>query len=184
MRAKISQFGASFERLSVREQVMVLFMVLAIAAMIFGVGGFFVNKDLKAREKRIAAKIVKLKEIAALRTDYQKRLAEQQRLVAEVRGNANIRILSYLEDLAKKARVDLVNASERRGESTGSDQVKEEGAEVTVKNVSLDRLHELLRQIEEGNRLVKVRRLRIKSRFDKRDMLDATITVGTFKPAS
>jgi len=183
MKARLSQIGAAFERLSSREQVMVLFMIGAIALAIFGGTGYLVNKDLRNREKRIVAKIGKLKEIATYRGDYQRRLAEQQRLVSEVRGNASTRILSYLEDLAKKAKVDLSNASERSGESTGSDQVKEEAAEVMIKNVSLDRLHEFLRQIEEGNRLVKVRRLKIKSRFDNKQMLDASVTVGTFKPA-
>lgn len=184
MRAKLNQVAAAFERLSGREQIMVAFMVVALLGMIVGFGGYFVNKDLTTKRKRIAAKMKKLEEIAALRSDYQRRLNEQKRLADEVRGNRNTRILSYLEGLSKKANIELQNASERQGEATGSEQVKEEAAEVMVKNVSLDRLYEFLRRIEQGNRLVKVRRLKIKTRFDNKEMLDASITVGTFKPTS
>jgi hypothetical protein len=184
MRARLTQFATAFERLSGREQIMVVFMIIALITMIVGFGGYFVNKDLDGKEKRIAAKIEKLKEIAALRGDYQRRLAEQKRVADDVRRNKETRILSYLESLSKKANIELKNASERQGEATGSDLVKEEAAEVMIQNVSLDRLYEFLRQIEEGNRLVKVRRLKIKTRFDNKEMLDASVTVGTFKPTS
>lgn len=183
MKQQLGQLTAAFERLSGREQGMVLFMIVAILGMIFGFGGYFVNKDLTARSKRIAAKTNKLEEIGRLRTDYQRRLNEQKRIANEVRSNKSMRILSYLEDLSKKANIELGNASERGGEPTGSDLVKEEAAEVMIKNVSLDRLYDFLERIEKGNRLVKVRRLKIKKRFDNNKMLDATVTVGTFKPA-
>ncbi|MEQ9497333.1 MAG: hypothetical protein RIT81_10750 [Deltaproteobacteria bacterium] len=184
MKQQLGQITAAFERLSAREQGMVLFMVVAILVMIFGFGGYFVNKDLNGRRKRIVAKAEKLEEIGRLRTDYQRRLRDQQRIADEVRRNENMRLLSYLEDLSKQAQVELGNASERPGDPTGSDLVKEEGAEVLIKNVSLDRLNAFLEKIERGNRLVKVRRLKIKTRFDNKERLDASITVGTFKPTS
>jgi hypothetical protein len=182
MRARINALAANFERLSGREQGMVLFLALAFIGVVFGFGGFLVNRDLDVRKKRIEAKSEKLREIAELRSDYQRRLAEQTRLANDVKQNQNMRILSYLEELSKKANISLGNAQERPGSPTGSEQVKEEAAEVMVQNVSLDRLHEFLRQIELGNPLVKVRQLKIKTRFDDKTMLDASVTVGTFKP--
>src|SRR5262245_50539985 len=107
MRQRLSQFAAAFERLSGREQIMVIGMFLAIIAMIVGFGGFFVNRDLSAKNKRIAAKMEKLKEIAELRGDYQRRLNEQARLAEEVRKNKDTRILSYLEGLSKQANIEL-----------------------------------------------------------------------------
>lgn len=184
MKARLHAIAVAFERMSGREQAMVLLLVLAFIGALVGFGGYVVNRDLAVRNKRIALKLEKLKELAELRSDYQRRLSDQNRLANEVKQNQGTRILSYLEDLAKRAKVDLQNAAERTGPSTGSDQVKEEAAEVMVQNVSLDRLYELLRSIEQGNPLVKVRQLKIKTRFDNKEMLDASITVGTFKPAS
>ena len=48
----------------------------------------------------------------------------------------------------------------------------------------LDRLYDFLRRIEEGNPLVKVRRVKIKTRFDNKQRLDAVVTVGTYKTTS
>lgn len=184
MKQLMDNIWAAFDRLSAREQVMVFVMILAIIGMIIGFGGYLVNRDLSRREIRIEAKINKLREVAALRSDYRRRLAEQERLAAEVKQNSETRILSYLESLSQKAGIELANVRGRRGEATGSDLVTEDAAEVEIRNVSIDRLDAFLKAIEDGNRLVKVRRLKIRSRFDNPEMLDAQINVGTFKPSS
>lgn len=181
MKDLLNQITVAFDNLSAREQVLVLAMCTAIFGMIIGFGGYIVNRDLAKRERRITAKSGKLEEIGQLRSDYKRRLAEQNRIASEVRRNNNMRILSYLENLSTEAGLTLKGASERQGEPTGSDAVKEEAAEVRIDNVSIDRLDDFLRRIERGNPLVKVRRLKIKSRFDNPKMLDASVTVGTYK---
>jgi general secretion pathway protein M len=184
MRQFMDNTWAAFDRLSAREQVLVFVMVVAILGMIVGFGGYLVRSDLQKREVRIEAKLDKLREVAALRSDYRRRLAEQKALAQEVRGNANTRVLSYLESMSERANIELANVRGRRGEATGSDLVTEDAAEVEIRNVSIDRLDAFLKAIEDGNRLVKVRRLKIRTRFDNPEMLDAQINVGTFKPAS
>ena len=181
MKEQFEQLSAAFERLSAREQLMSLALIAAIILMFFGFGGYFVNRGLVARQKRIAAKESKLVEVGELRTDYQRRLNEQKQIANRVRQNNGLSLLTYLEDKGKSAGIELKNIVERPGENTGSEQVKEEAAEVLVKNVSLDRLYKFLKQVEQDNPLVKVRRLKIKQRFDNKEMLDATVTVGTFK---
>lgn len=181
MKDLISQITLAFDNLSVREQILVLLMSVSIFGMVVGFGGYLVNKDLTKREGRIAAKTKKLKEIGQLRSDYKRRLAEQNRVAAEVRLNNSTRLLSYLENLSTAAGLTLRGASERQGEATGSDAVKEEAAEVRIENVSIDRLHDFLKRVEQGNPLIKVRRLKVKTRFDNKKMLDASVTVGTYK---
>ena len=181
MKELLAQLETAFDNLSSREQLMVVGMCFALFAMLVGFGGYFVSRDLTRQQRRIDAKIEKLQEIGELRSDYKRRLAEQERIAQEVRRNNSVRILSYLEKMATAANLTLRGASERQGEPTGSDVVKEEAAEVRIDNVSIDRLYDFLRRVEEGNRLVKVRRLKIKKRFDNPKMLDAVVTVGTFK---
>lgn len=184
MKDLLNQIGVAFENLSSREQGLVVLMSTTLFAMVLGFGGYFVNRDLAKREKRIEAKAEKLVEIGELRSDYKRRLAEQNRLAGEVRRNNSVRILSYLENLSTAAGLTLKGASERQGEATGSDAVKEEAAEVRIDDVSMDRLNDFLRRIEEGNPLVKIRRLKVKTRFDNKQRLDAVVTVGTFKTTS
>ena len=114
MRAWFHQMSASFDRLSAREQVSTLGLVILLVAMIVGVGGFFVSRDLAKRERRITEKISTLREIAALQGDYRRRSDEQDRLAKEVETNATLRMLSYLEGLGKKANVEFQTASERQ----------------------------------------------------------------------
>ena len=184
MNERFEQLSAAFERLSAREQLMSLFLIGAILLMIFGFGGYFANRSISAKQRRIVAKESKLLEVGELRTDYQRRLAEQNQIANQVRGNNRLRLLSYLEERGRAAGIELKNFVDRPGEVTGSDLVKEEAAEVLIKKVSLDRLYKFLKQVEQGNPLVKVRRLKIKQRFDNKEMLDASVTVGTFKTSS
>ena len=181
MKSKLDSLSSAFERLSGREQVMTLFLVVAISGFILGMGTYFVGKDLKRRDARITAKTKKLVELQGLRANYQRRLADQNRLAAEIKKNNKTRLLSYIETVSKQANTEIRNAAERSGQNTGSDILKEVAAEVSVQNVSIDRLYDFLKRIEAGNRLVKVRKLEIKTRFDNPKMLDAKVTVGTFK---
>jgi hypothetical protein len=181
MNRLIENLVASFERLSKREQGMVTFLAVALFTLVVGGGSFLVSRDLDKREKRIAAKQAQLLELGALRMDYQRRLDEQQRLANQIRQNNGVRLLSYIEEIAKRSEIEMGNAQERNGELAGSTVLKEEAAEIAVKNVSIDRLYDFLKRLEEGNNLVKVRHLRVRKRFDNPKRLDATITIGTFK---
>lgn len=181
MKNAIDALSRAFERLSGREQGMVLAMIIALSVFVVGLGQHLIGKDLARREARISAKLERLAELATVRNDYQRRLAEQQRLAAEIRRNNSVRLLSYLEGISKQANTEIKNAAERGGAPTGSEILHEEAAEVRVENVSVDRLYDFLKRIEEGNRLVKVRKLEIETRFDNPKMLNAKVTVGTFK---
>ncbi|MBI4822503.1 MAG: hypothetical protein HY791_39955 [Deltaproteobacteria bacterium] len=180
MQTRLGSLTAAFGRLSSREQLMVLFVGFGLMFVVLFFGGFLVTKDLKAREARIAAKAKSLTELGSLRTDYARRLSAQNRLAEQIKQNGSVRLLSYIEEVGKAANVSLDKAAERPGQGFG-EALKEEDAEVLVSNVSMDRLYDFLRRIEEGNALVKVRKLKVKKRYDNAQRLDATVTVGTFK---
>ncbi len=179
--SRLSALTVTFERLSGREQLMSLFLVCAMLGMAVGWTTYFVKKDLTSREERLTDKRRKLGELLTLRSNYQRRLADQKRIADQIRKNNGVRLLSYIEDVSARASIELGNASERSGEPTGSELLKEEAAEVTIRKVSMDRLHKFLDEMEKGNQLVKIRRLKIKTRFDDPKLLDATVTVGTLK---
>lgn len=179
--ARISALTVTFERLSGREQLMTIVLVCAVLGMAVGWTSYFISKDLSNRELRLADKRKKLGELLALKGDYQRRLADQKRIADQIRKNNGVRLLSYIEDVSAKASIELGNATERSGEPTGSDLLKEEAAEVTIRKVSMDRLHKFLDEMEKGNQLVKIRRLKVKTRFDDPKLLDATVTIGTLK---
>ena len=181
MRERIDTLFAAFERLSSREQSLLLLVIVLVLAAVVGFGSYFVSRSVERQERRIEAKLDQLREIAELRADYQARLRSQQRLTREVRANASTRILSHVERVARNSGVDLKNASERPGQPTGSPQVREENAKVTVEAVSIDRLNTFMQQLDENARLVKVREARIAPNYENPKLLNATLTIGTFK---
>ncbi len=183
MRERVDELFSAFERLSSREQsLLLLVLVLLLGGGVF-FSSYFFSRGIERQEKRIEAKIRQLEEIAGLRADYQNRLREQQRLTGEVRSNANTRILSYVERVANDSGVQLQNATERPGQPTGSPEVREESAKVTVQSVSIDRLDDFLRRLDTGNRLIQVREVRVNPNYENNKRLDATVTIGTFKVA-
>lgn len=183
MQERIDAMLAGFERLSSREQSLLLLIGVLVIGGVIGFGSFFTSRSLAKTERRIEAKIEDLREIGRLRADYQARLREQQRLTAEVRNNERTRILSLLEKVASEVGVELKNAEQRGGQPTGSPEVREETAKVTLQGVSINRLDNFLKRLDKGNRLVVVRGLRINPNFENPKRLDAVVTVGTFKIA-
>lgn len=181
MKGRIDALLAAFERLSSREQSLLLLVVVLVVGGIVGFGSYFAGRSIARTERRIEAKIDQLREIAQLRADYQARLREQQRLTAEVRANGRTRILSHVEKVAREVGVELKNASQRPSQPTGSPQVREESAKVTIEAVTINRLDAFLRGLDEGSRLVVVRGVRIAPNYENPKRLNAVVTVGTFK---
>lgn len=183
MRARIEAWLSAFERLSSREQSLALLVAVLVLAGGVGFSSFFASRSIARTERRIVAKVEQLREVARLRSDYQARLREQQRLTSEVRANGTTRILSLVEKVAQDVGVELKNASQRAGQPTGSPEVREESARVTIEAVSVNRLDAFLEGLDDSGRLVVVRGLRISPNFENPQRLNAVITVGTFKAA-
>ena len=102
MKSTIDSLSSSFERLSGREQVMTLFLVITVFVFILGISTYFVGRDFERRTKRIAAKSKKLGELQGLRADYQRRLSDQNRLAEKIKKNNDTRLLSYIENVSKQ----------------------------------------------------------------------------------
>lgn len=181
MKERIDAALNAFERLSSREQSLLLLVCVLVLVGVVGFSSLFLSRSLARQDKRIEAKLEQLQEVARLRADYQARLREKQRLTAEVRANRGTRILSHVERVAREVGVELKNASQRAGRATGSPQVVEEMAEVRIMAVSINRLDDFLKGLDGGSRLIVVRGVRIEKNFENPELLNATISVGTFK---
>ena len=105
----------------------------------------------------------------------------------EKRNNARIRSnLASLSSVITKATSELglqvTDLNERRIPVKDSD-VQEVDVDVNLKEISVDKLDTLLEKLE-GKRtdgVVKVSKLKVKTRFDNPDMLEIAMTVTTWK---
>jgi len=90
-------------------------------------------------------------------------------------------VLSFIEDLANKQNIRENIGSVKPKTIPLNDDYDESIVELKVDNVSLSELVDFIYKIENSGHLLKVKRLRIKTRYDNRDLLNVTLQVTTYK---
>lgn len=178
---KPSSLTAAFDRLSDRERKLVL--ATAVVA-VFVVGGLFVmltQGALESKAKRVQVKRDQLASIQALETQYKEAEAEEKRALARLQSN-NTSLFSHLQKTAGALGLTLSDLAERQlpVKDTG---VTEVTVDVNLKSLSVDKLTQFLEEIEgnEKSGLIQITKLKVKTRHDAEDLLDATVTVSTWK---
>ncbi len=132
-------------------------------------------------EKKIVTKKAEIRQISRLRAEY----LEAHRQLANIkkqldRGKKGFSILSFIEDLAKKENMRENIGSVKPKKMPLNDAYEEHLVEIHMENVSLPDLVDFIYRIEHSGHLLKVKRLRIKTRYDNRDLLNVTLQVTTY----
>jgi len=178
-----SRLVSSFQRLSERERRLVA--LTSVVAIVFFVGGgsWAASNARDAKERRVKAKQEQLDQILALRERYQEAEANEKRASARVKSNTTS-LFSLLQKAAGELGLQLNDLNERKVPVKDTELV-EVSVDVNLKEVSIDKLNAFLEKIEGKRRdgVVKVQKLKVKTRFDQPDMLEVSMTVATWKPA-
>jgi type II secretory pathway component PulM len=186
--ANIDQLGSrlatSFSRLSERERRLVLVTGVVAILLFVGGGSWAASGALDAKRKRVVAKQEQLDQILALRDRYQEAEQQEKRAASRVKSNTTS-LFSLLQKTAGELGLQLNDLNERKVPVKDTDLV-EVSVDVNLKEVSIDKLNSFLEKIEGKRRddVVKVQKLKVKTRFDAPDMLEVSMTVATWKPAS
>lgn len=179
-----ARLGTSFQRLSERERRLVL--LTGVVAIVFFVGGgsWAASGALEAKEKRVKAKQEQIDQILSLRERYQEAEQNEKRAASRVKSNTTS-LFSLLQKTAGELGLQLNDLNERKMPVKDTDLV-EVSVDVNLKEVSIDKLNAFLEKIEGKRRdgVVKVQKLKVKTRFDAPDLLEVSMTVATWKPAS
>lgn len=178
-----SALSQALERMTDRERTLVL--VTGVVA-IFVIGGgilFFTQSALDSKAKNVELKREQLAQIQALEDRYREAEAEEKRALQRLASNTTS-LFSQLQKVAGKLGLTLNDLNERQlpVKDTG---VTEVSVEVNLKSVSVDKLTQFLEEVEgpDKNGLVKVTKLKVKTRHDNEELLDVTVTVATWKKA-
>ena len=169
----------AFERLNPREKIVVTAGTVIAAAVILGTGWLMLSQSVTTAKLRADSLRSQLEQIVELQATFDQRQAESQALQRRLRGST-IRIVSHIEAAARSAGVEIGNMTPREG-SPDEDGVQETTVEIRLQKLSITRLQEFLEKIESTTQaVVKVRRLRMRKRYDDRTLLDAEITIATY----
>lgn len=187
MAAETSLFARAaqaFSRLTEREKRLVLLTAGVATAIVVALGVTLVGSALEKREKRVALRRDEIAQLETLREKYQEAVAAEERSKRRITSNT-ASLFSLLQKSASEVGLSLTDLNERRTPVKDAPDITEVTVDLTLKEISVDKLDTLLEKIE-GKRndgVIKISKLKVKTRFDNPEMLEASMTVSTWKSA-
>lgn len=178
IRQLIAEARAGFMRLTQREQFMVMGCAAAVAAFIVFLVGLMVSSAITRAEARVKSKTDQLTQVLQLQGDYKARQKERDDKMAEL-SKSNVRLTALVEDFARQAGVELASLKPEDGEPN-SEGISESSVDLTIRNLSADRLQKFLELIENSKELVIARRLKV-TRPYRKDTVDLEVKLVTYK---
>lgn len=161
--------------------------VLAIAAAAAVLMAVYLIADAIASSYQDLGRKIELKQqdlakITRLRDQY----VETHRQLEEVRARLgktqkDFSVLSFIEDLANREGIREKIGSMKPKKIPLNEEFEESSVEIQMDSVSLPKLVDFAYKIENSGHLLKIKRLRIKPRYDDRNQLNVTLQVSTYE---
>ena len=168
--------------LSQREQRVLLGAGVLFVLMLLYLGVDSVLDGYQKLEDKIVTKRGEVEKLSRLRTQYMEAHRQLEDIKAKLdQMERGFSVLSFIEDLANKENIREKIGSVKPKKIPLNDTYDENIVELNIDNVSLQELVDFIYQVENSGQLLKVKRLRIKTRYDNRDLLNVTLQVTTYK---
>lgn len=171
----------ALSRMSDRERKLVGLTGIVAALMIFGGAFWWVDKTLDGKARRVKEMNETLQQVLALEGQYKEAEARERQNATRLRTN-RVSLFSELQKAAGQLGLTLNDLNERQVPVKDS-SITEVSVEVNLKQVSIDKLNLFLEKIEgkSSGGLVKILKLKVKTRHDDPELLDVNMTVATWK---
>ena len=165
-----------------RERQMLAIMAGAVAVwLIYWIINVFLMNPLAQSRKNVEARQRVLQNMMILQSDYRRIEFEVNKLERMIQSGQRGNVLSNLETMANQANIKDKIASMDPKSSPPNDLYRENVIEVRLKSVNLKQLVDYLYRIESSGQLLKIKRLRIKTRSDDASLLDVNFRVSSFQ---
>lgn len=178
LRAFLADVRQYLSQLTSRERLLLGLGAGALALFVVLVSALTLSRAIDRREAQIEERTEYMKQIAALSKNFRTVEGERQELERKLVGQG-VRLFSYMEDLAKRMSVTIGDMADR-GVTGGDEKIKETSVEVHMPRINLLKLAQFLNEIERGPSIVKVKKLRVRGRYDTKEELDVSLTVATY----
>ncbi len=175
--------AAFLEKRTPRERQMLGLMTVAIGLWLayWLVVGLILN-PIRETDHAIASRQLALRQMLALQADYRRIQSQVGAIEQRIRAGQQGNVLSSLETMASDAQIkDRITSMDPRS-TPPNDLYKETVIEVRLANVNLKQLVDYLYRIQSSPVLLKVKRLRAKTRTDDPGYLDVNFRVSSFEP--
>lgn len=174
-----------FNQLSQRERLTLLAgaLIVAVLLVLFGIVAPY-RAALERLDTKIASRQRQLTEVRQLGQEYrqlQQQLAASERRLA---SGGDFSLLSFVEAASiRLAGRDSLVAMRPQPAAT-LEGFREEAVEVKLEKIRLNQLVQLLFAADKAPAPMLVKTLRIKPRFDDRNLLDVVITFASYRRSS
>ncbi len=179
MRELIAKAQSSFATLSAREKRLVIGAAIAVACFSLFLMMHSFSAKADAIRERTAQKLRKLDDVQTLALGFRE--SEAKRLAVESQlKSSNIRLITFLEERATKASIELPSINPKTDVPLEGDKIIESAVELTLTDVKLGRLLDFLASVEAvPGGLVKVKYMRLEPR-PASETLSAWLTIATY----
>lgn len=169
---------SSFATLSARERRLVMAAGFAVSVFVVFMVTFSFSNKATAIRNRTTQKIEKLSKVQDLAASYNQSRAQREMAERQLAAS-NIRLSSYLEDIAKQKGVDLPTINPKADVQLEGTKIVESSVEVNLSDVKLNRLLEFLAAVEGGQGVVKVKYMRLEPRVSS-ESITAWLQIATY----
>jgi hypothetical protein len=177
--------ATAFARMSDRERKLV--MLTAVVAVVLAIAGaaWLISSSITRREKQIASRKEEIEQLETLRGEYEAATARQKAAEMRIKQSASTSLFTLMQKAASDVGLSLSDLNERRLPVKDTD-LSEVTVDVTLKDISIDKLVTLLEKIEgrTTSGVVKVTKLKTKTMLANPDMLEVVLTVSTWRGAA
>lgn len=137
--------------------------------------------QMKTLERLIPQKQQERVTLSQLRQEYVGLKAQIGTLEDRIAEDRGFSLLSYLESLANTLAVRPNIAHMRPQPPTEIDRYREVGVEIKVDNITLEQVVQLLSSLETSPHLIKIKNLRLRTRFADPRFMDVTFLATTYE---
>jgi glycine cleavage system regulatory protein len=178
---KIEDLLAALERLSRREKFMVGGLAICFVVFLVALVSFWVSSSLGAIERRIQDKTTRLQTVIDYRQQYEDAKRRDEEVKKLIQRGRNIDLVATLTSLEKQLGVNIEDLQTRTPGINTEKGIEEVKVEVNIPLITIDRLVELLEEVERKSKTIAVRVLRVRNNFRDPTQLDVNMTVSNFQ---
>ncbi len=161
-------------------------LILGAGSILLGIFIFLIVDSLIQSYAQLNNKIEnnknELKKISHLQSQHQETNKQLSEIKAQLeKMPKDFSVISFIEDLANKENIRENIGSQKPKKISLNENYDETYVEIQMDNVRLSKLVNFINKIENSGHLLKIKRLRIKTRYDDRNLLSVTLQVTTYK---
>jgi hypothetical protein len=175
---KWQELKLAISRLSPQERLLLTSGLGAFFLILLLSVGAFINLTIAREQQHIRDKGEKLWTLLNMQNSYKMHQAAHKAKI-EWLQNVKVKLVSWVEDAAKRASVEIGQLRPEDGEPS-KDGVIESRVDLKALGLSADKLQAFLNHLESGNNLVIVRHLKIIRPY-RRETADIEMTVATYR---